>query len=276
MKDKLDKNTFIKKLFGDYMQLTGTPSLSFGNDAHLPYYGKKIGVVNGSNWVSLWSTYFGQKALPGAKIINVGNEAVQLNFMEAHHRGESVPPQINIDLFCRYAQELYDLYKVDAVLISCSTMNRAFNDVKRHMAPMGVPVIQIDEAMMEKAVAMDGKILVIATHGPTVKSTQELLLETANRFGKSVSFVGATVENAFELLGAGKITEHNEAIANAIYEAQRKEKIDVVVLAQLSMSVFSFDHPYPEKSLGVKVLNSGETGFRRVAKLMRSSITDLI
>ena len=258
------------QLFGDYMKITGTPSLNDepGNIPELK--GKKLGVVNGSNWVSLWSTWFGKSLLPGVKIINVGNEAVQLNFMEAHKNGKPCPPQINIDLFCNYAKELYDLFKVDAILISCSTMNRAFANVSDFMKPYGVQVIQIDEAMMEEAVRIGGKILVVATHGPTVKSTQELLQETASKLRVNVDFAGVTVEEAFELLGEGKIEEHNNVIASAIRSVQEKEKIDVVVLAQLSMSVFAFSYPDTIKEFGIKVLNSGETGFLKAGEVLRN------
>ena len=253
-------------LFGQYMRLTGTPSLESPPD--LPFSGKKLGVVNGSSWVTLWSTYFGRKMLPGIKLVNVGNEGVQLNFMRAHHDGQPCPPQINIDLSCRYARDLFDLVRVDAVLLSCSTMNRAFAEVKAHLAPLGLPVVQIDEAMMEAAVKSRGRILVIATHGPTVKSTQSLLQETAARLGQPVDYTGATVEEAFELLGEGRIADHNAVIADKIREVQKREKVDLVVLAQLSMSVFSFSHPDPWKDFGVPVLNSGETGFRRVGEVL--------
>ena len=116
-----------------------------------------------------------------------------------------------------------------------------------------------------------GRILVIATHGPTVKSTQSLLQETAARLGQPVEFTGATVEEAFELLGEGRIADHNRIIADKIREVQKREKVDLVVLAQLSMSVFAFSHPDPLKDFGVPVLNSGETGFRRVGEVLNSS-----
>lgn len=256
------------QLFNQYMLLTGVPVLSFDKAIDPALQGKKLGVVNGSSWVSLWSTCFGKQMLPGVKIVNVGNEGVQLNFMKAFGEGLPCPPQINIDLFCKYSEDLYRLYAVDVILISCSTMNRAFEEVKNHMAQFGVPVVQIDQAMMEEAVLSEGKILVIATHGPTVKSTQALLLETATRLGRKIEFTGATIEDAFHLLGDGKIEEHNIAIARTIREVQAKEKIDIVVLAQLSMSVFAFSYPNPEESFGVKVLNSGETGFKLAGKVL--------
>jgi len=257
------------RLFSDYMKVTDVPAVvpERGTDPELS--GKKLGVVNGASWISLWSTYFGKIMLPGVKIINAGNEAVQLNFMQAHNRGLPSPPQINIDLFCRYARDLYDLHKVDAVMISCSTMNRAFKEVNETMKPLGVPVIQIDEAMMGQAVSAEGKILVVATHGPTVKSTQALLQETADRLGKKVDFVGATVEDAFELLGQGRIAKHNQAIAQTIRDVQGRDKVDIVVLAQLSMSVFSFSYPEPEQEFGIAVLNSGQSGFARAGEILR-------
>ena len=256
------------RLFGDYMKLTGVPTLQLAQAPDSALSGKKLGVVNGASWTSLWSTYFGQKILPGVKIINVGNEAVQLNFMTAHHKGEACPPQINIDKTESYARDLYELYDVDAVLLTCSTMNRAFRQVSEKMKEVQVPVVQIDEAMMEEAVQTEGKILVIATHGPTVKSTQSLLQETADRLGKRVNFTGATVEEAFELLGEGKIAQHNEVIAEAIRKVLKTEEVAIVVLAQLSMSVFSFSYPDSVKEFGVRVLNSGETGFRRAGEVL--------
>src|SRR4030042_1086328 len=105
--DELDVDPV--RLFSDYMKVTGVPSLAPERGPDPKLSGKKLGVVNGSSWVSLWCTYFGKLMLPGVKIINAGNEAVQLNFMRAHRAGQACPPQINIDLFCRYARDLFDL-----------------------------------------------------------------------------------------------------------------------------------------------------------------------
>jgi len=256
------------RLFSDYMRVVGTPSLTFGRAADPRLQGKKLGVINGSNWVSLYSDWFGHRMLPGVKIVNVGNEAVQLNFMSAHQRREPVPPAINIECFCRYARDLYELYGVDAILISCSTMNRACRRVREVMEPFGVPVVPIDEAMMEAAVAAGGRILIVATHGPTVDSTRMLLEETAARMGRTVSFAGATVEDAFRLLGEGRIEEHNRLLADTIRAEQRRGPVDTVVLAQLSMAVFSFSYPDPVREFGIPVLNSGETGFRRAGEVL--------
>ena len=120
-------------LFGDYMRITNTPKLEPEADPTPGLSGKTLGLINGSSWVSLWATYFGRTILPGVKLVNVGNDAVQLNFMRAHRDGRPVPPQENIDLFVAYAEQLVSLVGVDAMLITCSTMNRSADAVRRAM-----------------------------------------------------------------------------------------------------------------------------------------------
>ncbi len=255
------------RLFADYMALTGTPSLApETGDSRLE--GKCLGLVNGSTWVSLWGTWFGRKYLPGVKLVHAGGDHVQLHFMAAHHAGKPCPPHENIRSFAQTAREMAAFHRLDALLITCSTMNRAATAVRRAVKASGVPVVQIDEPMMEEAVARGGKVLVIATHGPTVASTQALLRETADRLGRKLSFAGTTVEGAFEHLGRGDVSRHNREIAQAIRRAQKSTAFHSVVLAQLSMSVFLLEHPDPVKEFGVPVLTSGECGFRKVRELL--------
>ena len=45
------------------------------------------------------------------------------------------------------------------------------------------------------------------------------------------------IEDAFDALGEGRIDVHNQVIASAIRKVQQSEPVDVVVLAQMSMSV---------------------------------------
>ena len=255
-------------LFSGYMKIFGIPKIKPDCGPIPALSGKRLGIINGSSWITLWSYYFGRKILPGVKLINAGNEAVQLNFIGAHERGERCPPQINIDLFAKYALDFISLYPVDAILITCSTMNRSFETVKEAVKPYGIPVVQIDEPMMESSVLCGGKTLVIATHGPTVDSTQELLHNTAKKLGKpEPDFLGATIEDAFELLGSGDIEGHNKALAQCISENREKHRIDQVVLAQLSMSVLSVQYPDMEKHFGIPVFTSGIEGFKYIRKI---------
>ena len=256
------------RLFSEYLRVTGVAHTGPEPEGAPELLGKRLGLLNGASWISLWASYFGRLYLPGVHPVNVGNEAVQLNFMEAHAQGLPCPPQSNIDAFVRYARDLVRLARVDAVLITCSTMNRAYRQVEAALAPAGVPVVQIDRPMMERAVAHGGRVLVVATHGPTVRSTQALLCETAAEMGREVAYSGLEVEEAWHRLAAGDVAGHNQALAGAIRQALAREEIGCVVLAQLSMSVFLFSHPDPEAEFGVPVLTSGQCGFERVREVL--------
>jgi hypothetical protein len=128
-------------------------------------------------------------------------------------------------------------------------------------------VIQIDRPMMERAVAHGGRILVVATHGPTVESTQALLRETADEMGVQVAFSGLIVESAWDRLTEGDVRGHNQALEDAIRDRLCEIEIGCVVFAQLSMTVFLLSHPDPVDELGVPVLTSGQCGFERVREL---------
>jgi aspartate/glutamate racemase len=260
------------RLFADYLRVTGVAHTGPEPTGDPALLGKRLGLLNGSSWITLWANYFGRLYLPGAHLVNVGNEAVQINFMEAHAKGEPCPPQSNIDTFVRYARDLAELAHVDAVLITCSTMNRSYPQVEAALAPYGVPVIQIDRPMMARAVSHGGRVLVVATHGPTVKSTQALLRETAEAMGREVTFSGVTVEAAWEALARGDVRGHNQALAGAIRACQGREEIGCVVLAQLSMTVFLLSYPDPIAAFGVPVFTSGQCGLERVRELLIHSV----
>jgi len=257
--------------FSKYLQLTGVAHLGPEETGEPALLGKRLGLLNGSSWITLWSNYFGRQYLPGVHLVNLGNEATQLNFMQAHRDGKACPPQENIDRFVDYARDLVVMGAVDAVMITCSTMNRSYPAVAQALQPYHVPVVQIDIPMMERAVKIGGRVLVVATHGPTVASTQALLSETAAGVGKEISYDGITVEDAWYRLAKGDVRGHNQVLAQAIGDELARQDYSSVVLAQLSMSVFLFSYPVPEAEFGLPILTSGQCGFEYVREVLRTS-----
>lgn len=257
------------RFFSEYIGFTGVSHLGPEKSGDPRLLGKRLGLLNGSSWITAWSSYFGRLYMPGVHQVNMGNEAVQLNFMQAYAAKQPCPPRENVERFVRYAIDLVELSQVHAVMITCSTMNRSYPAVASALEPYAVPVIQIDMPMMERAVAMGGKILVIATHGPTVASTQALLDETAQRMKTSVQYDGLTVEEAWHRLAEGDIPGHNQALAEAIQNAGTGQ-YSCVVLAQLSMSAFLFSYPDPLAQFGLPVLTSGQCGFEYARELLQN------
>lgn len=256
------------RLFSEYLMVTGVAHIEPEPSGDPELVGKRLGLLHGSSWITFWANYFGRLYVPGVHLINVGNEAVQINFMEAHTRQEMVPPRSNIEAFIRYALDLVELARVDAVLLTCSTMNRAYREVKKALSPHSVPVIQIDRPMMERAVEMGGMLLVVATHGPTVKSTEALLRDTAAEMGAEIEIVDLTVEEAWHRLSVGDVLGHNQVLADQIREALQDKPISAVVLAQLSMTVFLLSFNDPIREFGIPVLTSGQCGFERVREVL--------
>jgi hypothetical protein len=258
------------RLFSDYLRVTGVAHSNPEPYGDPRLVGKRLGLLNGSSWISLWANYFGHIYLPGVHLVNVGNEAVQINFMEAHSAGLPSLPAANLSAFKHYAIDLAKLGHVDAVLITCSTMNRAYPLVQEALRPYGVPVYQIDRPMMERALEHAGKILVVATHGPTVDSTMALLSEVAGETGRSVNVEGALVEKAWDCLANADVEQHNAFLAETIRRHVHAREISCVVLAQLSMTVFLLSHPNPIKEFGIPVFTSGQCGFEAVRDALKS------
>lgn len=257
------------QLFSNYLAFSGVAHIDPEQEGDPDLIGTRLGLINGASWITLWSYYFGRLYLPGTHLINVGNEALQMNFMDAHAGGRPTPPQSNIDAFVGYARELAEFARPDAILITCSTMNRAYPAVQSAMEAYHIPVVQIDRPMMERAVKHGGRVLVVATHGPTVRSTQALLTETAAELGRSIEYSGLDVSEAWYRLAAGDVEGHNQVLAEALRARLQQEQIGCVVFAQLSMTAFLLSYPDPEREFGLPVFTSGQCGFEHMRSLLR-------
>jgi len=253
------------RLFSEYVARMGIGRAVQPAQSDPALVGKRLGLINAATWITLWCDYFGKLYLPGVQLINASNDAVQLNFTRAFDVGEPCPPQSNIDAFARMARDLVELGRVDAILITCSTMNRSYPAV---VQAVRVPVVPIDLPMMQAAVQHGGKILVVATLSTTVNSTLTLLRETAQQLNQPADCVGVTVQDAWRRLSEGDLVAHNELLARAIRDTVAREKIGCVVLAQLSMSVFALSYPDPIAEFGVPVFNSGQCGFQRMREIL--------
>lgn len=256
------------EFFSDYMKCCSGVSVFSGKRSSKRI---KVGILNGSSWINLWSQYFAKKYIPEMEIVCTGNDALQMDFMDADMKKVKCPTAQDVKIFVQYALDMVKLYHVNAVLITCSTMNRSHEEVQKALLPYHVPVFQIDRPMMEKALRMDGNLLVISTHGPTVQSTSMLIQEVKDELGSLCRIRRvreACVPEAFERLGHGDISGHNNLIRETIQKEMEKENYVCVVLAQLSMSVFSFSCPFPEKTFGIPVYNSAEEGFLRLKEVL--------
>ena len=153
----------------------------------------------------------------------------------------------------------------DLVLVTCSSMGGVVDALRaRH----GWPVIRVDEAMVDRALASGSRIGVVATLGSTLRPTVELVHRRAAELGRpegSVTVEARVVEGAFAALKSGDVEAHDDAIRNALHELL--PRVDAVVLAQASMArvAGSLD---PTVTAGTPILASPRLGVERAAALL--------
>lgn len=135
-----------------------------------------------------------------------------------------------------------------SIVCTCSTIGGLAESVG---AELGVDVVRVDRAMAERAVAIGGRIVVLAALESTVTPTHDLILAVARGRGAEVEIVTRLVAEAWDRFEADDIAGYHTLVAEAI---DRVGDADAVVLAQASMA------PAAELvDAGVPVLSSPRT-----------------
>jgi Asp/Glu/hydantoin racemase len=150
----------------------------------------------------------------------------------------------------------------DAVMVTCSSIGAA---VALGQQLFDVPVIRVDEAMAEEAVAMGKRIGVMATLKTTLEPTIELLRAKAAKAGKEIEIVSSLCDGAFEAVLAGDTATHDDILGRALMEDMKG--VDLVVLAQASMA--RVVKAMPEGALAMPVLSSPELAVRQAERILR-------
>lgn len=164
-------------------------------------------------------------------------------------RAASVPERL-IDL-ARAAKSA----GADLVMLTCSSISPLAAPTAE---AVGIPVLRIDEAMADAAVATGERIAVLATLPTTLAPTTSLIEERAARVGRSPRLESEVVDGAFAAVAAGDRATHDRLVAAAIERVA--VEADVVVLAQASMASAA-----EAAHVDVPVLTSLEPGIRRLA-----------
>jgi len=147
---------------------------------------------------------------------------------EARTAGAITPDlQRRIDATVRGAIE----QDAGVVLCTCSTIGGCAEDVGRKTS---TPVLRVDRAMAERAVALGPRILVAAALASTLAPTRALLLDAADQAGKTVQISELLCVSAWAHFEQGDQASYLAAIAERLHSAAGDA--DVIVLAQASMA----------------------------------------
>ncbi|GAA1924516.1 aspartate/glutamate racemase family protein [Microbacterium aoyamense] len=193
-------------------------------------------------------------ALPDATFVNYLDDRIVADLGDAS-RAASVPERL-VDL-ARAAKA----GGADVVMFTCSSISHFAASTA---AEVGIPVLRIDEAMADAAVAAGPRVAVLATLPTTLVPTVELLRERAALAGAEPVIVEEVVEGAFAAVSSGDRPRHDELVAAAI--RRLGADADVVVLAQASMASAA-----DAVSLDVPVLTSIAPGVDRLRSVVEET-----
>lgn len=140
---------------------------------------------------------------------------------------------VDDDLRARIATHIRALGAQGAarVVCTCSTIGGPSEEIGR---TEGVDVLRVDRPMAAAAVAMGGRLAVVAALESTLGPTRALLLETAAAAGRRVTVVDAPCLEAWAFFEAGDHDRYLAAIAAHLVSLDGA--FDVIVLAQASMA----------------------------------------
>jgi hypothetical protein len=155
---------------------------------------------------------------------------VEIALLEAARRLGSADSGAVADGVERAIRELVDA-GAERVVCTCSTIGGTAEAVGRRC---GVDVMRVDRAMAERAVAIGGRIAVLAALDSTIDPTVSLLRSAAAVSGTAPSIGATVVEGAWARFEAGDVEGYHALVADAIVRVG--DEADVVVLAQASMA----------------------------------------
>jgi Asp/Glu/hydantoin racemase len=196
-----------------------------------------------------------REIMPQVTIYNLVEESLLKNLLEI---GE-ITPYTNR----RVVQTILSAKDggADAVLVTCSSIGPCV-PLARPLCE--VPVLRIDDAMAEHAVAVGRQIGVAATAKTTLKPTADIIEEKAREAKKEVSVQTSLYAEAFQALMRGE-TEKHDAIVLEGLRNQERQGAEVLVLAQASMARLAGT---AAKEIRVPVLTSPRLAIERAKQVL--------
>ena len=214
----------------------------------------KLALIHTSPTLTPLFTDLCAKQIPEATIFHMVDESLIKNTIEAGSLQKITTRRLIAMV------ESAGMAGADAVLVTCSSIGEA---VTTAQALFDFPVLRVDEAMAERAIACGRRIGVLATLRTTLVPTTELVRRKGA--GKNVEIVDHLCEGAFDAVMAGDTRTHDEIVSKALMNEM--SGMDVVVLAQASMArvlgVMKAD------ALRMPVLSSPELAVQRMAEVLR-------
>ncbi len=141
----------------------------------------------------------------------------------------------------------------DGILFTCSAFGPCIEAVQREFAPM--PVLKPNEAMIEEAEAIGGRVGLLASFAPTLQSMPP-------EFPAALTVMPKLAEGALTALDRGDGATHDRLAAAA---AGDLASCDLIALAQFSLARAA---PAVAAATGKQVLTTPDSAVRKLKRLL--------
>jgi len=152
-----------------------------------------------------------------------------------------------------------------AVQLTCSSISPCADTARQRVR---IPVLKVDEPMVDRALDLGTHIGVVATAPTTLRPTSDLILARAEARGKDVRVESRLAEGAYQALFGGDPDRHDAIVREALTEVSARN--DVILLAQASMA--RVVESLSEGSLRCPVLASPRLALERAARVLAEAV----
>lgn len=217
-----------------------------------------LGLIHNSATLVPIFTEIAARVMPAdVKLLHFVDESTIKNTIAAGHLQKSTMRQV-----VRLVGSTFDA-GCDVAMVTCSSIGKA---VEMAAELYDQPVLRVDRAMAEKAIATGARIGVVATLSTTLQPTADLIRRVAAEQGKDIEIVEHLCEGAFQAVMAGDGATHDRIVSEGLTEGMKG--VDAIVLAQASMArvVASL----PEGAVSAPVYASPELGMLHARDVLAS------
>ena len=148
-----------------------------------------------------------------------------------------------------------------AVQLTCSSISPCADTAQ---ARVRIPVLKVDEPMVNRALELGAHIGVVATAPTALRPTSDLIRARARALGKDVQVEARLAEGAYQALSGGDPQRHDAIVRETLQDLSRRN--DVILLAQASMARVA--DSLPKGALPCPVLTSPRLAVERAAHVL--------
>ena len=197
------------------------------------------------------------KIIPEVKTFNLLDEGI----LEIIFKKGYIDSQVNRKV-CNLAISAEET-GADLIMLTCSSISPCA-DLAYKM--VNIPILKIDEVMINKAVNLGKVIGVLATSRTTLQPTTHFIEKVAKEKNKNILIKTYLYEEALKALLAGKNDEHDKIILEKISEVSKE--VDVIVLAQASLERLL--PKIDKKAIKIDVLSSPRMAVDNIKKILET------